>query len=261
MTAQLEAAVTAGIQLLGERAAVTSDCQELLLTLTPMANVLRYGQARQGLHSYLGDLMRHMALEAIVAMPYAVRGLDATAASAIGEAITGAHDALRLAEFAAEDLEVWHHALHGIVNDKAATARIAGLAARLLADSGELSGTEAAALLARRLSPGTALADAADYFEGFFEGAAKRLLYDQELRDAVDHWLLELPEEDLLQHLPLFRRVFSSLDANERRRLFETLGNPEGRGDSRYQPASDLGPWEAHFVRIAGILEKGAPKS
>lgn len=260
MTAQLEAAVNEGIDLLQERAAATSDCRELLLTLTPMADVLRYGQARGALISYLGDLMRQMALEAIVALPYAVRGLDDDATAEMTKAITGAHHALRLAEFSDDEMDAWYRGLRTIVEDSAATPRIAGAAARLLSDSGELAAAETAQLLERRLSPGTAVKDAAGYFEGFFEGSVSRLLYEHELRQAVDAWMVELPEESFVEYLPLFRRVFAALDANERKRLIEALAMPEAAEGPAFETAPNPEIWERHYSAIVDLLEKGMPK-
>lgn len=261
MTAQLDTAIVRGIGLLETRAAHTSDCRELLITLEPMADVLRYGQARKANRDHLDGLMRRVALEAVVALPHAVRGLDSQSAADMAAALSGADRAIRLAEFAGEDLERWHEGLHVVADSHASTPRLAGAAARLLADAGEMAGAAAAALLGRRLSPGTPVADAADFFEGFFEGAANRLLYEEELRTAVDGWFLELDEEDLVAYLPLFRRVFSALGPIERKRLLEAfLNRGARRGGPAYQPAPDPARWEAHFDRVDDLLRRGAPK-
>jgi hypothetical protein len=44
-------------------------------------------------------------------------------------------------------------------------------------------------------APGIPVAEAAGFFEGFFEGAGQRLIHDAALRGAVDSWLMALDQE------------------------------------------------------------------
>jgi Family of unknown function (DUF5682) len=96
------------------------------------------------------------------------------------------------------------------MEDPQATPLLAGAAARLLYEAEALALEHATVLLGRALSPGRAVADAAGFFDGFFEGAGERLIHDKGLRDAVDRWLVSLDGDMFVEHLPLFRRTFSS---------------------------------------------------
>lgn len=260
MVADLPRATATGIALLEAKAALTSDCLGLLAALPPMANILRYGEARAGTTDHLATLMPRLVVQAALALGYAARGLDAEAAGKLRAAILVADDAITLAELDAEVAASWHTALGKVVADHQATRLISGVAARLLYVADRLSAEEAATLLGRMLSPGTVVAEAAGFFEGFFEGMGERLIHDAPLREAVDAWLSALEEEAFIANLPLFRRVFSGLDKSERRRLMDAVLGRTTAGARGYQllpGAATL--WPAHEARVLALLQAGAP--
>lgn len=260
MIADLPQATQAGIALLEDRAALTSDCQALLTALPPMADILRYGEARSGTVDHLAGLMPRIVTQAALAFPYAARNLDAEAAGALRGAILAAEGAIQLAELAPEVVGNWHQALHALFDDAQTTRLIAGVAARLLYEAEKLSADQAALLLGRMLSPGTPVAEAAGYFEGFLEGAGQRLIHDTALRDAVDAWLATLEEEAFIATLPLFRRVFSALDRQERRRLMDAAVGRSGgsaRGYGLLPGAAAI--WPAHEARVIALMTEGRP--
>jgi hypothetical protein len=260
MIADLPRATEFGIATLEQKAARTSDCQALLDALPPMADVLRYGEARASTAAHLATLMPRIVVQSALALPYAARNLDATAGAKLRRAILAADDAIRLAQTAADIVANWHDTLRTLLRDGHATRLISGTAGRLLYEAGLLAADETTDLLARMLSPGTPVADAAGFFEGFFEGAGQRLVHDAPLRGAVDAWLLTLDEEAFTGNLPLFRRVFSALDRSERRRLMDALSGRRGGGATGYRlvtGATEI--WPSHQARVLDILESGAP--
>jgi hypothetical protein len=255
LTARLPDAVETGIGLIEKRAAQTSDCTELLAALPPLANTLRYGDARKTDADQLAALLARILIQGTLALPYAARGLDQAAAAALRGVVMRADSALGLADITGEEHAAWHKALHALVEDTQAAPLLAGAAARLLYEAEELSPDDAATLLGRALSPGRAVADAAGFFEGFFDGAGDRLIHDKGLRTAVDHWMQGLESEHFVEHLPLFRRSFSNLDRMQRRRLLDALFGRAGGG----LPGRALAPdaetiWPRHFERLAAIL-------
>jgi hypothetical protein len=260
MVADLAKAIAFGIAALEKKAALTSDCQALLAALPPMADMLRYGEARAGAADHLAALMPRIVVEAALALPYAARNLDNDAATALRNALLAADKAIQLAELEVDVDAGWHYALRKLLDDDQATRLIAGLAARLLYEAERLTADDAAGLLSRMLSPGTPVAEAAGFFEGFFAGAGQRLIHDAPLREAVDAWLMTLAEEDFTANLPLFRRVFSILDKNERRRLMDALFARRGGGGAdgyRLMPGS-AEIWPAHEARILDLLNGGS---
>lgn len=262
MVADLGKAVAFGIDALERKAALTSDCPALLAALPPMADMLRYGEARAGAAEHLVALMPRIVVEAALALPYAARNLDGEAAAALRTALLAADKAIQLAELDADIDAQWHAALGRLLRDDQATRLIAGVAARLLYEADLLAADDAAGLLSRMLSPGTPVAEAAGFFEGFFAGAGQRLIHDAPLRGAVDAWLMALEEEDFTASLPLFRRVFAVLDRTERRRLIDALFERRGAGGAdgyRLMPGA-AAIWPAHEARVIELLNAGAPR-
>lgn len=258
MIADLPAATTTGIALLERRAALTSDAPSLLAALPPMADILRYGEARSGTAQPLGDLMPRIVVQAALTFPYAARNLDAEAAGALRAAILAAERAIQLAQLDAEVIATWHEALARLFDDDQATRLITGTAARLLYEAEKLAAADAATLLARMLSPGTPVAEAAGFFEGFLEGAGDRLIHDGALRDAVDAWLTTLDEDTFIASLPLFRRVFSALDRSERRRLMDAALDRSDTGARGYTLLPGVATlWPAHEARVLALMTGG----
>ncbi|MBX2854113.1 MAG: hypothetical protein KTR21_03945 [Rhodobacteraceae bacterium] len=270
LTAQLPVAARAGVDRIGARAAQTSDCLELLNALPPMADVIRYGEARKSVGgpeategADLSALARRIATQSALTLPYAARGLDAAAAKAMGVAVKAADRAITLIELSGEDREAWSKALRTILADDQAARQVAGIAARLLYEGEEMTPEAAADLLGRMLSPGTSTLDAAAFFEGFFEGAGQRLIFDDALRGAVDSWVISLDGEAFTHNLPLFRRVLGSLDRTERRHLLDRLTGRQG-GEAGLRLVEEHGveggeDWRRHFEIISTILG-GAPE-
>jgi hypothetical protein len=255
LTARLPDAVESGIALIEKRAAQTSDCAELLRALPPLANTVRYGQARETDAAQLETLLTRILVQGALALPYAARGLDNASAGAMRDVVRGANDAVTLAEIGGEQREAWRDALRAIMEDAQATPLLAGAAAALLYEAEALSPEQAAVLLGRALSPGRAAADAAGFFEGFFEGGGARLIHDTGLRDAVDQWMVSLDGDVFVEHLPLFRRAFSNLDRMQRKRLLDALFGRAGAG----LPGRTLAPdaaeiWPRHLECISAIL-------
>ncbi len=261
LTAQLPDAADAGITLVEHRAGQTSDCLELLTALPPMADIIRYGQAREIDSAKMEHLFVRIALAAGIALPYAGRNLDKDAAATFRDALLAANDALILIGQDDTQQDQWHRALDQLLNDAQSSRLLAGTAARLLYEAEKIPPERTADLIGKNISPGTAVADAAAFFEGFFEGGGQRLIHDEALRGAVDTWIGSLEVDNFIEHLPLFRRVFSSLDAMERKRLLDALFGRKARTmPGLQQVANAQAIWAAQFARISDILTAESAK-
>ncbi len=255
LTARLPDAVERGIAMIEKRAAQTSDCGELLAALSPLADTIRYGQARRADADQLSALLARILVQGALVLPYAARGLDAAAAAALRGVILSADAAVVLAEIGGDERTAWRSALGALVEDAQAAPLVAGTAARLLYHAGELTAQDAALHLGRALSPGRAVADAAGFFEGFFESAGERLIHDKPLRDAVDLWVQGLEGEHFTEHLPLFRRAFANLDRMQRRRLLDALfGRAGAQLPGRAAAPGAEAAWPRHLARLTAIL-------
>jgi Family of unknown function (DUF5682) len=255
LTAQLPEAAAKVSQALEHRSAQATDCQEMLSALPPIADVLRYGKARQVDTGQMAALFDRIAVGASISLHHASRGLDDEAAGFFRAAVREADRSIHLMESSAT--EAWLESLREVMKDDQATPLVAGQAVRLLYEGEYIESEEAIKWLARKLSPGTTTSNAAGFFEGFLEGAGSRLIHDDKLRNCVSDWVMELDEETFVGSLPLFRRVFSNMDKMERHRLLEAaLGRESTRAG--YQMVEGIDQlWQEQMQRVASILSGG----
>lgn len=259
MVADLGRAVTFGIGALEDRAALDADTLPLLLSLPPMADILRYGEARSGQVAPIEALMPRIAMRAALSLHYAVRNLDKEAAERMKSAIQAADEAIRLAKLDDAVRGAWLAALERIPQDTGASPLIVGAVARLLYEADRMDAQAASDLLGRMLSPGVGMAEAAGFFEGFFTNAGPRLIHDGLLRGSVDAWMASLDEESFVATLPLFRRAFGGMDRMERRRLMDAIFERRSEGARGYVNALGAeAAWKDLEDRILGIMERKA---
>ncbi len=252
LTAQLPDAAAKVSEALEHRSGQATDCLELLSALPPIADVVRYGKARQVDTGQMAALFDRIAVGGSIALHHAARGLDDEAAAFLCDSIRGADRSLQLIESLA--IESWLDSLREVIGDDQTTPLVAGQAARLLYEGEHITSEDAVKLLARKLSPGTTTSEAAGFFEGFLEGAGSRLIHDERLRECVSDWIMCLDEQTFVESLPLFRRVFSNMDQMERRRLLDAaLGRQTAQ--TGYQVIEDVDEiWPEQMERVANIL-------
>lgn len=259
LEAQLPSAADRGLAVLADRAGHAQECVELLEALSPLIALRRYGSARELALEQLGGLIERLLVQAALALPYAARNLDAQQAEALCAAVQSAHRALDLADAGDDARAAWWRALMEIAEHRQSDRRVCGLACRLAYEDGRIEADTLQTLMQRMLSPGTPTADAARFFEGFFEQGAKRLLHDDALLAIVDGWLLALEGETFQAQLPLFRRVFSALDLHERKRLLARTVQPQAAADSAAHYRSELyAEWAMQRDALWALLGTGA---
>ncbi|MCI5075043.1 DUF5682 family protein [Oricola sp.] len=258
ITANLDEAVATGLEVLEEKSALASDCLDILRTLPPLGDTIRYGHARSTALGSLPGLMARLVTSCAVELDYAGRDLDADASGAFAGALRGADAAVRLVQFGDAIEEHWRQGLERLVDGRQTSPMVRGKATQLLYEAGDISGEDIASLLARHLSPGTAVADAAAFFEGFFDGIAPRLIHDAPLRESVDEWICGLDDEAFTASLPLLRRVFSNLDRMERRRMLDAMIGRRGDGPSGLVPVPGRADvWELQMATLNDLFENG----
>ena len=253
ITADLPSATARGLAVFEQRAARSSNCPEMLATIPPLADIVRYGEARASDFGHLNALLERLIVEAAINLTHAARDLDAEAAGALTERIAAAYVGIRLIEPPQDIFATWLQGLEHVLDDARATPRVAGCAAQILYEADALAADDAVTLLERRLSPGTPVMNAAGFLEGFFSASAARLIHDEGLRRTLDAWLGRLDEEDFVAHLPLLRRVFAGLDSMERKRLLAAV---LGKGQSvpTHLVLAPGAGWQAHLDILRPLL-------
>jgi len=236
-------------------AARSGDLVGLMRAAPPLADTLRYGEARAIPEAPLRRLIETMVAEVCVGLAIACRQLDDAGASAMLAAAAGLDQTLPLLG-RPELIADWRRALGALIDDAAVAARLRGFAARKLYDAGGGPIDVTAARLSRALSPSVAPVEAAGWLEGFLDDAGRLLLHDRPLLALLDAWVRGLGAEDLQALLPQLRRAFSGLDGMERRRLLSAaVGAAHGASAGPAQPAdADDGAFQAALPLLKTVL-------
>lgn len=259
LQASLSHATDVGLQRLSILANQTDSTDELLGSLSPLIHLERYGTARAMALEQVGELVRQLTIKTSVALPYALRQIDNDVAEQYHKLIKDTHHALILGELDDEVMAVWWQAIDEIAqslhNKNQAThthSLLIGLCNRLLYQDEKISSQSLEDTLQKALSPAIATAESAQFFAGFFQGATQNLLFDDVLLSVVKQWLIGLEGDDFVEYLPLFRRVFASLDPLERKHLLERVTQGKQR-QSDYLPNANAYPlWQQQL----SVLEK-----
>jgi len=256
LDAQLDSAADIGLKRLDQRAAHTSDCGEILQSLSPLITINRYGTARDISKAQVEQLILRLATQAAIALPYACRNLNDDESQRYYAYIDQAHRALQLAELDDGVMQHWWEALHAIVDSDLSSHLISGLCAHFLYQEERLPVEELQTIMQKMLSPALPAIEAANFFEGFFSHAVDRLIYDNMLLQVVEDWLVQLEEDSFVEFLPLFRRVFSTLDTMERKRLIDTImGARQQAQREKIINTSNLEIWDTHFSRLEKLFK------
>lgn len=252
LIADLPATATACIELLQAAAVTASDITDLMLAVSPLVRVLRYGSARKLPEEALRSLITSLSIEITAGIRIGSRSLDETTASARVEAMEAFDEAMTLFSEPALSSS-WNEELARLVDDDQVVAPVAGLSLRRLHNRSVWPEDAIAAAFGRHtVYQGPQHAGA--FLEAFLRGGSEVILQDPALLHLVDTWLCDLSDEDFLSALPLLRRSLSGFDSTARRRLLDTL--KQGQRQSAATALPDLQKDNPAFTAALPLLYK-----
>ncbi|MBA3287968.1 MAG: hypothetical protein H0U21_08090, partial [Acidimicrobiia bacterium] len=203
---------------LGRRAADAPAVSELMDAAGPLADALRYGDARSTDAAALRAVFDEMAVRVVAGLDRAVVGLDDESARAMIERMSAVQAALSVVDHPARRRAL-PAVLAIIADQRRGHGLVRGRATRLLHDTGTWEPAEVERRLARALTPGTPAATGAAFVEGFLAGSGTVLLHDAALRTVVDGWIGSLTPDAFTDVVALLRRTFGAFEPVERRQL------------------------------------------
>lgn len=250
----LDEAANVGLLRLSEQAAHTDNAFVLLKSISPLVYLQRYGTARQMALDKVGELVSELTIKAAIALPYAIKNINDEESKSYHHHIYQTHNALKICNDKTL-MQQWWQAFAQIATENSEySPLVRGLVIRLLYQAKRLQAHELTALLQKTLSPAVSPSHAAKFFEGFFEGAVQDLLYDKLLFHTAQSWIMQLDETDFIEYLPLFRRVFSTLDSSERKRLLDAAFGG-GSSELTLLYHQELEPyWQTHLSQLGALL-------
>lgn len=220
LVADLPEATRTAIARLDALAAVSGDFAQLCAALPPMARTLRYGDVRGTDRDLLAHVVAAMVARIAAGLPVACGSLDDDAAAMMFGHIVAVNEALARSSDT-EMLGPWRESLHRVLGLAGVHGLVAGRAARLLLDAGDVTPDEATRHWSAALSRGSDPATGAVWVEGFLRDSGTLLVHDATLWAILDGWLSGLSSEAFSVVLPLLRRTTSTFTGPERRKLGE----------------------------------------
>jgi len=200
------------------------DIGQLVDTLGPLADTLRYGDVRGTDRAAVGVVFDDFVDRALAALPSELARVSGDAAPAAARRIAAMHAALALR---GDDVRLrrWRDVVATLAGSP--SGLVAGRASRVLHDAGWWDSDRVGRRLARALSAASDPEAGAAFVEGFLAGSGTVLLHDSELLAIVDGWLSSLRGDVFEQVIPLLRRTFGAFEPAERRRLGWSLAGNE----------------------------------
>ena len=216
LLADLPQASAALLRALADRAAAAPEVQELLDAVPPLARTLRYGDVRRTPREPLAAVVDGLLARVLAGLVASASRVDDTAAAALSDGLDALDRALALLE---RDKGPWWEVLETLSTRDAVAPRVRGRACRILLTGARLDDHALGRLAAGVLSPVVPLDQGAAWLEGLIRGGAALLLHQHALWQALDRWLIALPEDDFVALLPILRRAFADFRPAERRQM------------------------------------------
>lgn len=222
MYADLGDALAQVMRRLQSEAAVAADTTHLMQALPPLAQLLRYGDARDTDRALVDAVVEGLAARIAIGLPLACAGLGEEAAEAMYGHIQNVHAALRLLDRAAL-MDDWKRTLESMSDRSDLHGILQGHCCRLLRDTGAMDDEETARRFSVALSTANDPARSAAWIDGFLRGSGQILIHDERLWALIDAWVAALPQPSFTSLAPLLRRTFSSFTPPERRQMGERM--------------------------------------
>lgn len=220
LPAELFETVDKLLALLQQLSAEAADISDLMSSVSPLANTLRYGNVRKTDHDTLHILIRGFIARISAGLPAGCQFLEEASAHQMLSLIRTTHEAILLLEDVPSN-EQWFPAVQQLVSASGIHPLIAGAATRLLSDRTQMNPEEVSTRFHFALSRGQEPAWSASWLEGFLRGSSMVLLYDDALWNLLYKWIEHLEEASFVQLLPILRRTFSKFEPVERKKLGE----------------------------------------
>lgn len=231
LTALIDAALPAEIsqatleellERLKNEAAVSSDISGLMLALSPLVNVLRYGNVRGTKTERIEPVYDAIFQRVLIGLGPACASLDDEAAARRVTEIDAVHSSLKL-HCTAEQLSDWQKTLAALSGNEVVHALLRGRCTRVLYEESVISTDDLRTYIGLAVSTALDSIKVAQWMQGFLYGSGQTLLHLDPLWSILNAWLCTLSEEVFTELLPLLRRAFSDFSGPELRMMGEKV--------------------------------------
>lgn len=251
LKAEMPAALPILLHKLQTVSTLSSDALRLADAVPPLAEALRYGQARRMDLSLVEQTLEQMMPRLCLQLPAACIGLNEDAAVDVMKKMLALNRAFSILQVPDYDA-LWQQTLRSVHGSAVAAPLLAGLCSRLLFDKNWADSDSTGDTMRFRLSAAQAPADSAAWLEGFLHSSGLLLLHHPALWAILDGWVRDLPSDFFQELLPLLRRTFSRFAPPERGKMLDLAKNG-GPGSDVFESKDESPLWDA--ARTEPVLE------
>ena len=225
--------------------ALAQDVLLLADAILPLAEVLRYGDARQTNSGAIEQLLDQMVPRVCIQLPAACLAINEEAAMEVLKKIMAVNRALGILQVPDYEL-LWAKTLVEIYTSEQSSALLSGLCCRLATDKKLLPVAASGDAMRYHLSKAQAPATAAQWLDGFLHGSGLLLLHYPDLWQILNDWVRQLPDDFFREILPVLRRTFSRFTPPERSKMLDLSKNKSTEAD---QSSAKDREWNAERAR------------
>lgn len=240
LNADLQQATPKLISHMQELSALTEDVLMLIDALTPLVQIIKYGNVRGTNAQAVSSIVRQMIPRIFIGLPAACLNTDDDASALIFKQLQSCNRNINLLNIP-QHTEGWQRTLHQIATMKNVHGLLIGSCFRLLFDKQIINIDDTATQMRYALSKGNEVKYAAAWLEGFLNGSGLLLIHHQALWDVLDTWVDDIDMERLKELLPILRRTFAHFSDRERQKML----NLAQRNDMPLPPQYEM--TETHY--------------
>lgn len=211
-----------GRQTLQRLAVDNQDVIQITLAARSLSKIIQYGDLRRVDTMPLIPLLEQLFTRASLFLVTSCQCNDEVAPEMM-KSISELHT-IGLDHIEQLDYQLWLEQLTEVMERDDLNAKLSGFACSLLIERNQVSATQLAAEVSRRLSPGVP----ADLGAGWFEGLSSRnrymLLSRTSLWEQLHQYIESLEDDDFVRALVFLRRAFSTFSPSEKNMIAELLG-------------------------------------
>ncbi len=211
-----------GRQTLQRLAVDNQDVIQITLAARSLSKIIQYGDLRRVDTTPLIPLLEQLFTRASLFLVTSCQCNDEVAHEMM-KSISELHT-IGLDHSEQLDYQLWLEQLTEVMERDDLNAKLSGFACSLLIERNQVSATQLAAEVSRRLSPGVP----ADLGAGWFEGLSSRnrymLLSRTSLWEQLHQYIESLEDDDFVRALVFLRRAFSTFSPSEKNMIAELLG-------------------------------------
>ncbi|MCC6280423.1 MAG: hypothetical protein IT262_07485 [Saprospiraceae bacterium] len=248
LKADLPAIVPDLLLKLRNLSALAQDVLLLADAILPLAEVLRYGNARQTNPGAIEALLDQMAPRVCIQLPAACIGINEDVAVDILKKIMAVNRAFGILQV--PDYEsLWAQTLLDIHHSEHSAALLSGACCRLSFDKKLLPADQSGDAMRYQLSKAQAPGIAAQWLDGFLHGSGLLLLHYPELWHILNEWVRTLPDDFFREILPVLRRTFSRFTPPERSKMLDLSKNEHPESSKKVVSEEDWNTERTEGIR------------